>query len=92
MGLGFTGSLLLISTIRELLGALSWFGQSFAGDDATGMIFFILPAGGFFVLGLITAGINVLTDYKLSRQKAGCGGCPAAQSCSGCAERKEGHV
>ena len=60
MGLGFTGSLLLISTVREILGTLSWFGKSFAGGDATGMIFFILPAGGFFVLGLITAGINVL--------------------------------
>ena len=92
MGLGFTGSLLLISTVRVILGTLSWFGKSFADGDATGMIFFILPAGGFFVLGLITAGINVLSDYKLSKQKAGCDGCPAAKACAGCAEKKEVNV
>ena len=50
MGLGFTGSLLLISTIREILGNLSWFGMSLAGESSSGMLFFILPAGGFFVL------------------------------------------
>ncbi|MBR5519273.1 MAG: electron transport complex subunit E [Clostridia bacterium] len=88
MGLGFTGSLLLISTIREILGNLSWFGISLAGEGSSGMLFFILPAGGFFVLGLITAAINALSGYRLSKQKAGCSGCPAAAACAKANEGK----
>ncbi len=88
MGLGFTGSLLLISTVREIIGNLSWFGISFAGEDTSGMLFFILPAGGFFVLGLITAAINALSGYRLSKQKVGCSGCPAASACAKACEKE----
>ena len=88
MGLGFTGSLLLISTVREIIGNLSWFGLHFAGEDASGMLFFILPAGGFFVLGLITAAINALSGYRLSKQKVGCSGCPAASACAKACEKE----
>ena len=88
MGLGFTGSLLLISTIREIFGNLSWFGFSFFGEETSGMLFFILPAGGFFVLGLITAAINALSGYRLSKQKIGCSGCPAASACHKAAEKE----
>ena len=88
MGLGFTGSLLLISTVREIIGNLSWFGLHFAGEDASGMLFFILPAGGFFVLGLITAAINALSGYRLSKQKVGCSGCPAASACAKSCEKE----
>lgn len=88
MGLGFTGSLLLISTVREILGNLSWFGLSFAGEDTSGMLFFILPAGGFFVLGLITAAINALSGYRLSKEKVGCSGCPSAAACAKACEKE----
>lgn len=81
MGLGFTGALLVISTIREILGSMSWFGHGFLGENSSGMLFFVLPAGGFFVIGILTAIINVLSDYKLSKVKS-CQGCPSAQFCA----------
>lgn len=87
MGLGFTGALLVISTVREVLGSMSWFGHGFWGEGSSGMLFFILPAGGFFVIGILTAIINVLSDYRLSKAK-GCRGCLSAQLCNVCAGKK----
>jgi electron transport complex protein RnfE len=89
MGLGFTGALIIISTIREILGSMSYFGHGFWGESSSGMLFFILPAGGFFVIGILTAFINYLSDYRLSKIK-GCEGCPSAQFCAG--NRKEDQV
>ena len=90
MGLGFTAALLIISTIREILGNLSWFGFSFFGDDVSGMLFFILPAGAFFVLGMLTALMNVIFAKKPAKKNdAGCAGCPGAAACGGSCDRKE---
>ena len=82
MGLGFTAALLIISTVREIFGNLSWFGFSFFGEETTGMLFFILPAGAFFVLGLLTAGMNVISEKK--PKASGCNGCPSASACGSC--------
>ncbi len=87
MGLGFTSSLLLISSVREVLGSLSWFGISLAGEGS-GMLFFIVPAGGFFVLGMISAVINRITKYRISKVKPGCKSCPAANVCGGNCEEE----
>ena len=84
MGLGFTAALLVISTVREILGNLSWFGISFFGEDSTGMLFFILPAGAFFVLGMLTAGMNIISEKSRKKSSAGCDGCPSASACSSC--------
>ena len=86
MGLGFTAALIVISTVREILGNLSWFGLSFFGEDKTGMLFFILPAGAFFVLGMLTAGMNLISEKKPKKTEAGCSGCPSAGACQGCGE------
>ena len=84
MGLGFTAALIIISTIREILGNLSWFGFSLFGEEATGMLFFLLPAGAFFVLGMLTAGMNLLSEKKPKVSGSGCEGCPSASACSSC--------
>ena len=86
MGLGFTGALLVIGSIREILGNGSFFGMSF-GDWFTPIGFFSQPAGGFFVFGLVIALVNVLTNYRISRKKIGCANCPNAAACSGAAEK-----
>ena len=46
------------------------------------MTLFILPAGGFFVLGVIIAVINKLASKK-PPEKIGCAGCPNAKMCKG---------
>lgn len=73
MGLGFTGALTLIGAIREILGtgmvfqqAHLFFGQGAAWLEQTvipgynGMLLWILPPGGFLVMGVLLAGKRVL--------------------------------
>ena len=87
MGLGFTCSLFTMGSIREILGTGSWLGFQIP-VDVQPMSIFIMPAGGFFVLGCVIAVVSKLTKKK-PPQKIGCAGCPNAASCSakgGCEE------
>jgi len=58
MGLGFTFSLILLGSIRELFGNLSIFGHKIVHAD--GALVFILAPGAFITLGFIIAVINKL--------------------------------
>lgn len=80
MGLGFTGALILMGMIRELLGSGTFFGMSI-GDWFEPMGFFISPAGGFFVFGIVIALVNIITNYSISKKKMGCSSCPNASAC-----------
>lgn len=51
IGLGFTLSLTVIGAVREILGAGSIFGYTFA--EGVMPLLFILAPGGFFVLGYL---------------------------------------
>jgi electron transport complex protein RnfE len=53
MGVGFTFALLLLGTIRELLGNLSFFGYKLV--EADGILIFVLAPGAFITLGFIIA-------------------------------------
>lgn len=80
MGFGFTFALLCIGIIREILGSGSVFGLSF-GDWFEPIAFFVTPAGGFFVFGVVIAVVNILSNYKMSSKKFGCKNCPNAAAC-----------
>jgi electron transport complex protein RnfE len=56
IGLGFTLSLTAIGAVREMLGAGSIFGYSFASDVMP--LLFILAPGGFLVLGYLMVLFN----------------------------------
>ncbi|MBQ5710947.1 MAG: electron transport complex subunit E [Alistipes sp.] len=58
IGLGFTLSLTAIGAVREILGAGSIFGYTFAGDVMP--LLFILAPGGFLVLGYLMVLFNKL--------------------------------
>jgi electron transport complex protein RnfE len=58
MGLGFAMALLMLGSLRELLGSLSLFGYQLV--DADGILLFILPPGAFIALGFLIAFINNL--------------------------------
>jgi electron transport complex protein RnfE len=58
MGLGFAMALLMLGSVRELLGSLSLFGYKFIDTD--GILLFILPPGAFIALGFLIAFINNL--------------------------------
>ena len=68
MGLGFTLGLLMISTVREILGNGTIFGITLFGANFQPAIMMILAPGGFLTLGLIMATIKKIS---LNQEKAG---------------------
>ena len=84
MGAGFTLALLVMGSIRELIGSGTWFGIPVTAGKIDPMILFLLAPGGFFVYGCIIATVNWATKGKaITRKSFGCEGCPAAAACSG---------
>jgi len=86
MGIGFTAALLMMSIVRELLGAGALFGHEFTfiteSSVIAPMIIFILPPGGFFVFGVLIALVNKLTGKKPVKDDFSCANCPAAATCA----------
>lgn len=64
MGLGFTFSLTIIATIRELLGAGSFAGIQILGSWYSPAILFILPPGAFLTLGTVIAVVQKIRNTK----------------------------
>ena len=84
MGLGFLFALLIIATIREVIG-----NGSFAGIEIPFLNYFKIPIlvkapGGFLVYGIIIAIMNKLTEKKggVKRKSFSCEGCPSSGHCS----------
>lgn len=93
MGLGFTLALLIIGSIREILGSGALFGITLTANLFSPISIFILAPGGFLIYGLVIAAVNKLTKGKAIKKKDfGCEGCAnasACASCSGCSEKGE---
>jgi electron transport complex protein RnfE len=68
MGLGFAGGLILLGSVREILGAGTWFGLPLWGDTFNVFIM-ILPPGAFITLGLLAAMFNWMGISKEERKK-----------------------
>lgn len=84
MGLGFTGTLLAMGTIRELLGAGTLFGFQIIPETIEPMAIFGTPPGGFFVFGILMA-LVVFIEIKTGNTKKrgiGCEGCPSSDKCA----------
>ena len=93
MGLGFTGTLVVMGSVREVLGAGTLFGVQVMPAAVDPMTVFITPPGGFFVFGCLMAlviWIEIKTNNRKVRSIA-CEGCPSAGVCGGkCADKAEG--
>jgi electron transport complex protein RnfE len=83
MGLGFTVILVLLGTLRELIGRGTLFSQAHMMfgeaarwlsitviDDYQGFLLAILPPGAFIGLGLLIALKNLIDQRATARQKA----------------------
>jgi len=64
MGFGFTLSLFVIGTVREILGNGTFFGMELTKDLFEPAVIMLLPPGGFLTFGIIMAIMNKLTDMK----------------------------
>ena len=93
MGLGFTGTLVVMGSVREVLGAGRLFGVQVMPAAVDPMTVFITPPGGFFVFGCLMA-LVIWIEIKTNNRKVrsiGCEGCPSASVCGGkCADKAEG--
>lgn len=86
MGIGFTAALLCMGIIREFFGAGTLFDIPLL--SATGVyqpiLVLIMPAGGFFVFGLLIAIATRLSKGKPKKpEEVGCASCPMAKECAG---------
>lgn len=68
MGLGFTGALCIISTVREILGAGTIWSIQIIGGPIEPMAILGMPPGGFIILGIIIAVINFIASKKGGNQ------------------------
>lgn len=92
MGIGFTLALLAVGSVREVFGSGTWFGMQICPEFIEPMTIFIMPAGGFFVLGCVIALVNKLSNRK-PPAATGCAACPNREGCISCpshSEEKEG--
>ncbi|MDD5084925.1 MAG: electron transport complex subunit E [Candidatus Omnitrophica bacterium] len=60
MGAGFTLALLLLGSIREIIGNGTFFGMALFGPHYVPFLLMILPPGAFITLGLLIGLMNLL--------------------------------
>lgn len=65
MGIGFTLALTVIAAVREILGNGTFLGFSVFTAGYQPALIFILPPGGFLVLGLLLGAINLIKGGKV---------------------------
>ena len=88
MGLGFTIALVIIGSIRELLGAGSIFGYALPGNFEP-IAFFVRAPGAFLVLAVVVAVMNAIgIKSRANKVVEGCDGCCASCASSSC-DKKE---
>ncbi len=86
MGAGFTAALIIMGGIREFLGNGTLFGWP-EGGLIPPITIFILPAGGFFVFGMLiwlTNKLSVRMERGETRRETAssvCAVCPSAAAC-----------
>lgn len=69
MGLGFTVSLTVVATIREIIGAGTFFGYPVLGSHYNPAVLFILPPGAFLTLGFVIAAVQKVRNTKEDRER-----------------------
>lgn len=86
MGVGFTAALVLMGSVRELLGAGTLFSLPITSKLIDPMLVMILPPGGFFVFGVLVALSNKLSEKsgKKPSKSLSCAECGACDGCAAC--------
>ncbi len=96
MGLGFTLTLVIMGSIREILGSGTWLAGDWFGlatgfkgipiqsaFGVPGMSIMTMVPGGFFAYAIVMAFVHHMTrDKSKIRNEFGCDGCANANSCS----------
>jgi len=67
MGIGFTLALILMSSIREILGNGTFLGMKVFGEGFDPAVMMVLPPGGFLTLGFLIAVVNAINKRMKER-------------------------
>lgn len=90
MGIGFTFALLLMGTIREMLGNGTWMGIQIPVLAENNISIMTMAPGGFLVFGILMAIVGKISKGKNVKKSFGCAGCPSAELCGkACCDEKE---
>ena len=93
MGIGFLVALVLMATVREVLGAGSFAGFEIPFLENFKISILAKAPGGFLVYGILIGVMNKLTEKKggVKKKEFSCSGCPSAHLCNktACAEITE---
>ncbi len=84
MGIGFLVALVLIATVREVLGAGTFAGIEIPFMKDLKIPVLVMAPGGFLVYGIIIAIMNKLTEKRggVKRKSFSCEGCPSSHLCN----------
>jgi len=69
-GIGFTWMMLVMGSIREVLGNGTWLGIRLFGENFEPWVIMILPPGGFLTLGSILLIVGAWKHHQAERAKA----------------------
>lgn len=64
MGLGYTVAVVILGSIREIIGAGTFMGIALFGDNFQAAGIFVQPPGAFILLGILIAIFNVFKNKK----------------------------
>lgn len=70
MGAGFTWMMLIMGSVREILGSGTWLGIRVFGENFEPWVIMILPPGGFLTLGAILLIVGAWKHRQLERVRA----------------------
>ena len=82
MGLGFTLALVLMGSIREVIGAGTWAGIELTALKPYAVSIMTAAPGGFLVFGCLIALVNKLLSGKKAAKEFSCECCPNAALCN----------
>ncbi len=82
MGLGFTLALVVMGSIREIIGSGSWAGIELSFLKPYSISIMTAAPGGFLVFGCLIAFVNKFFSGKNAKKEFSCAGCPNAAACN----------
>ena len=83
MGAGFTLALIIVASLREVLGSGSWFGIEIYWLRDNAIAIFTMAPGGFLVLAFVIAFVNRISKGRsIKRSDFGCQSCPMVADCN----------
>jgi len=82
MGVGFTLTMLVMATIREIFGNGTWFGMPIPWFSGNNISVVAMAPGGFIIFGCLIALVNKISKGRaIKKTEFGCEGCPSAAAC-----------